>query len=39
MTKGVEIKTPLDALRAQLNDPLYDLVRQRVAAYKRGSKE
>ena len=39
MTKGVEIKTPLDALRAQMNDPLYDIVRQRVAAYKRGSKE
>ena len=32
--RGVEIATPLDALRALLDDPMYDLVRQRIRAWK-----
>lgn len=32
-TKGVVEMTPFDALRIQLEDPRYDLVRQRVRAY------
>lgn len=35
--KGVEIATPLDALRALLDDPMYDVVRQRVRAWKSAS--
>lgn len=31
--KGVEIATPLDALRALLDDPMYDVVRERVRAW------
>ena len=32
--KGVEIATPLDALRALLDDPMYDCVRQRVRQWR-----
>lgn len=32
--KGVEIATPLDALRALLDDPMYDVVRQRIRRWK-----
>lgn len=32
--KGVEIATPLDALRALLDDPMYDVVRGRIRAWK-----
>ena len=35
MTKGVEIQTPEQALRAQLDDPLYDLVRERIDSFRR----
>jgi hypothetical protein len=33
MMKGVEIQTPEKALRVQLDDPMYDLVRKRIAAF------
>jgi hypothetical protein len=33
MARGVEVQTPEQALRVQLADPLYDLVRQRIAAF------
>lgn len=33
MAKGVEIQTPLSALRYLLDDPMYDLVREKVYAY------
>ena len=32
-TKGVEIATPYDALRAQLDDEMYDEVRQRIRSW------
>jgi hypothetical protein len=32
--KGVEIATPLDALRALLDDPMYDQVRQKIRMWK-----
>jgi hypothetical protein len=34
MARGVEIQTPEQALRLQLEDPLYDLVRSRIAAFR-----
>ena len=34
MARGVEIQTPESALRLQLEDPLYDLVRERIAAWR-----
>ena len=34
MTKGVEIQTPEMALRVQLADPMYDLVRSRIEAFR-----
>uniref|UniRef100_A0A6C0IAI0 DUF7788 domain-containing protein n=1 Tax=viral metagenome TaxID=1070528 RepID=A0A6C0IAI0_9ZZZZ len=33
MAKGPEVQTPLGALRAQLDDSMYDLVRERIAEY------
>ena len=35
--KGVQIMTPLDGLRAQLDDPLYDEVRRRIRAWSMGT--
>ena len=32
--KGVELMTPLQALRAQLDDPMYDDIRQAIRAWK-----
>ena len=34
MARGVEVQTPEQALRVQLADPIYDLVRQRIAAFR-----
>lgn len=34
MTKGLETQTPEQALRVQLEDPLYDLVRSRITAFR-----
>lgn len=36
--KGVQITTPLDALRAQLDDPMYDEIRHRIRAWQLGNK-
>jgi hypothetical protein len=33
MAKGVEIQTPLTALRYLLDDPMYDLVREKISLY------
>jgi hypothetical protein len=33
MAKGVEIQTPYKALRYQLDDPMYDVVRERIAKF------
>lgn len=33
MAKGVEIQTPLTALRYLLDDPMYDLVREKIYSY------
>jgi len=33
MTKGVEIQSPLTALRYLLDDPMYDLVREKISDY------
>jgi hypothetical protein len=33
MARGVEIQTPEQALRVQLDDPLYDLIRARIAEF------
>lgn len=35
MAKGVEIQTPLSALRHQLDDPMYDVVRERIAKFQK----
>ena len=35
--KGVEIATPLDALRALLDDPMYDQVREKIREWRRDS--
>lgn len=32
--KGVEVMTPLQALRCQLDDPMYDVVRYRIRVWK-----
>ena len=34
MTQGVDIQTPEKALRLQLEDPMYDLVRERITAFR-----
>ena len=34
MAKGVEIQTPLSALRYQLDDAMYDVVRERIAKFQ-----
>jgi hypothetical protein len=34
MAKGVEIQTPYTALRYQLDDDMYDIVRERIAQFK-----
>ena len=33
MAKGVEIQTPMTALRYQIDDPMYDVVRERIAKF------
>ena len=33
VAKGVEVQTPEQALAVQLNDPMYDLLRERIAAF------
>ena len=33
MAKGLEIQTPLTALRYLLDDPMYDLVREKISLY------
>lgn len=35
MAKGVEIQTPYTALRYQLDDSMYDIVRERIASFKK----
>jgi len=38
MTKGVEIQTPEQALRVQLDDPNYNLVRERIDSFRKREK-
>jgi len=37
VAKGVEIQTPLTALRYLLDDPMYDLVREKISTYLRSN--